>query len=74
MEPNTSKNELDQILAENKKLRAKIELLEGKKTVGKSLRKTVGRIGTNFFLGKGLKRSFLRLFEEIPSGKVQKVT
>lgn len=74
MEPNTSKNKLDQILAENKKLKAKIKLLEGKKTVGKSLRKTVGRMGSNFFLGKGLKRSFLRLFEEIPSGKVQKVT
>ena len=29
---------------------------------------------TNIFVGKGLKRSVLRLFEELPNGKVSKVT
>ena len=74
MDSNTSKDEYNQILKENLKLKAELQLLKGKKKAQSLLGKLANKVTTNIFVGRGLKRSVLRLFEEIPEGKVSKVT
>ena len=74
MESNTSNKDVQQIKKENLRLKAELQLLKGKKKAGTTLGKLASKITTTIFLGNGLKRSVLRLFEEIPNGKVSKVT
>lgn len=74
MESNHSKDEYQQIIKENLKLKAELQLLKGKKKAGSFFSKIASKITTNVFVGKGLKRSVLRLFEELPDGKVSRVT
>ena len=74
MESNTSKDKHKHILQENLKLKAELQLLKGKKVVGNAVGKWASRQTTNFLMGKGLKKSVLRLFEELPQGKVSKGT
>ena len=74
MESNTSKDEYNQILKENLKLKTELQLLKGKAKAQNTFGKVASKITTNLFFGKGLKKSIVRLFEEIPNGKVTKVT
>ncbi len=74
MDSETSKDDYNQILKENLKLKAELNLLKGKKKARSTIGKIASKLTTNVFVGKGLKRSFLRLFEEIPDGNVSKVT
>ena len=74
MDNQTSKDDYDELLRENLKLKAEIQLLKGKHQTQSFIGRMVRRVTTNVFVGKGLKRSVLRLFEEIPEGKVTKVT
>ncbi len=74
MASETPKDDYNQILKENLKLKAELNLLKGKKKARSTLGKIASKMTTNIFVGKGLKRSVLRLFEELPNGKVSKVT
>ena len=74
MESNQSKEEYHEIIKENLKLKAEVQLLRGQEKAGNFFSKVASKITTNVFVGKGLKRSVLRLFEELPDGKVSKVT
>ncbi len=74
MESETPKEEYKQILKENLKLKAELNLLKGKQKTRSALGRLASKVTTNIFVGKGLKHSVLRLFDEIPEGKVTKVT
>ncbi len=74
MESNHPKDEYQQIIKENLKLKTELQLLKGKKKASTVFSKIASKFTTNVFVGKGLKRSVLRLFEELPDGKVSKVT
>ena len=74
MESNQPKDEYHQIIKENLKLKAELQLLKGKKKASNIFSRVASKITTNIFVGKGLKRSVLRLMEEWPNGKVSKVT
>lgn len=74
MESETPKDEYNDILKENLKLKAELNLLKGKRKARSLLGRVVSKATTNVFIGKGLKHSVLRLFDEIPEGKVSKVT
>ncbi len=74
MESNHPKDDYQQIIKENLKLKAEIHLLKGKEKANTFFGKIVSKVTTNVFVGRGLKRSVLRLFEELPNGKVSRVT
>ncbi len=74
MESNHPKDEYHQIIKENLKLKAELQLLKGKEKASSIFSRIASKFTTNVFIGKGLKRSVLRLFEELPDGKVSKVT
>ena len=74
MESETPKDDYSRILKENLKLKAELNLLKGKRKARTAIGKVASKVTTNIFVGKGLKRSFLQLFEEIPEGNVSKVT
>ncbi|MEM1118868.1 MAG: pentapeptide repeat-containing protein [Bacteroidota bacterium] len=74
MESKTPKDEYTDILKENLRLKAELNLLKGKQKARTALGRVASKITTNIFVGKGLKYSVLRLFDEIPEGKVSKVT
>lgn len=74
MESNQPKDEYHQIIKENLKLKAELQLLKGKEKASTVFSRIASKITTNVFVGKGLKGSVLRLIEEWPSGKVSKVT
>jgi len=74
MESETPKDEYNQILKENLKLKAELSLIKGKQKARSTIGKLASKVTTNIFVGRGLKSSVLRLFDEIPEGKVSKVT
>jgi len=74
MESNQPKDEYHQILKENLKLKAEIQLLKGNETANTIFSKVASKITTSIFIGKGLKNSVLRLIEEWPNGSVSKMT
>lgn len=74
MESNHPKDEYHQIIKENLKLKAELHLLKGKEKASTVFSRIASKFTTNVFIGKGLKRSVLRLFDELPDGKVSRVT
>ncbi|MEM6319038.1 MAG: pentapeptide repeat-containing protein [Bacteroidota bacterium] len=74
MESKHTEDNYEEIQRENRRLKAELQLLKGKKKAKSAVGKLARKITTNIFVGKGLKRSFIRLFDEIPEGNVSKVT
>jgi uncharacterized protein YjbI with pentapeptide repeats len=74
MDTKNSKEDYDEILKENLRLKRALQLEKGKKSIIKSLKSGFSKVSTNFLVGKGLKNSLLRLYEELPEGRVTKVT
>ena len=70
----SSKNEYNNLLKENLKLKAELQLLKGEKKAKGIISNWLSPLATNFLVGKGLKKSMLRLYEELPQGRVTKVT
>lgn len=74
MSADNSEKDYNEVLKENFRLKAELNLLKGKKQVRSTLKGWASRIATNYFVGKRLRSSVLQLYQELPEGRVSKVT
>jgi len=69
-----AKTRLQQLELENLRLKAELEARKAVQGSGKTVRKLVTESSTRLMVGKGLKKSFRQLLEELPEGKVSRDT